>query len=194
MLSIAMKLLGSTTSPFARRLRIFLADEAYEFINLDIFAEKDRDLLTKNNPAQKIPTLIDGEQCIYDSRVIYRYLASKYQQTALTWSQENLLTLIDAANDSLVSMLVLQRSEIDTDKDSLFFNLQRERVEQVFSALDKEVRQGSFNDWNYLTICLFCLLDWAEFRNLAQWQHFSELKVLHQKYSSRAEVKRTDPR
>jgi len=189
-----MKLLGSTTSPFARRLRLFLANEAHEFINLDIFTEKDRELLTQNNPAQKIPTLIDGEQCIYDSRLIYRYLANKYQQTPLTWDEENLLTLIDAANDSLVSMLVLQRSDIDTEQDSLFFNLQRERVEQVFSALNNEVAQGRFNDWYYPTICLFCLLDWTEFRSLAQWQHFSELKLFHLKYSSKAEVKLTDPR
>ena len=189
-----MKLLGSITSPFARRLRLYLADREHEFVNLDIFAEKDRDLLTKNNPAKKIPALIDGEQCIYDSRVIFRYLADKYQQAPLSWTQENLLTLIDAANDSLVSILVLQRSNIDTEQDSLFFNLQRERIGQVFNTLDKEIALGSFNDWHYPAICLFCLLDWAEFRDLAKWQHFSNLKAFHQEYESLAAVKLTDPR
>lgn len=189
-----MKLLGSTTSPFARRLRIYLTNKDHEFINLDIFAEQDRDLLTRNNPAQKIPALIDGEQCIYDSRVIFRYLASKYQEQPLNWTQENLLTLIDAANDSLVSMLVLQRSNIDTEQDTLFFNLQRERVEQVFIALDKEVAQGAFSDWYYPAICLFCLLDWAEFRALAKWQHFSYLKEFHQQHAMKTEVLQTDPR
>ena len=34
---LVMKLLGSTTSPFARRLRIYLVDKPFQFINLDIF-------------------------------------------------------------------------------------------------------------------------------------------------------------
>ena len=189
-----MKLLGSTTSPFARRLRIYLADKEHEFINLDIFANKDRELLTKNNPAQKVPALIDGEQCIYDSRVIFRYLTCKYQEAPLNWSQENLLTLIDAVNDSLVSILLLQRSNVDTEQDSLFFNLQRERIEQVFTVLNEEVKKGCFSDWQYPAICLFCLLDWVEFRSLAKWQHFAQLKEFHQKNNSLAIVERTSPR
>ena len=193
-LRIAMELLGSTTSPFARRLRIYLADREHEFINLDIFADKDRELLTKNNPAQKIPALIDGEQCIYDSRVIFRYLTSKYKEVPLSWPQENLLTLIDAANDSLVSMLLLQRSNIDTEQDGLFFNLQHERIEQVFIALNDEVSKERFTEWDYPAICLFCLLDWAEFRGLAKWQHFTQLKKFHQKYQSLAIVELTNPR
>eukprot|EP00487_Bulimina_marginata_P005236 TRINITY_DN2288_c0_g1_i2.p1 TRINITY_DN2288_c0_g1~~TRINITY_DN2288_c0_g1_i2.p1 ORF type:complete len:104 (+),score=24.00 TRINITY_DN2288_c0_g1_i2:331-642(+) len=98
-----MKLLGSTTSPFVRRLRLYslqlnVAD--FEFVPLDIFANSEgRKLLTEKDPAQKVPALIDDEQCIYDSRVIFRYLSDKYQQPSLTWRQENLLTLIDAAND-----------------------------------------------------------------------------------------------
>jgi len=50
-----MQLLGSTTSPFVRRIRIWalLNHCELEFINLDIFAEHDRQLMIKNNPARK---------------------------------------------------------------------------------------------------------------------------------------------
>jgi len=177
-----------------RRLRIYLSEREYEFVNLDIFADKDRELLTRNNPAQKVPALIDGDQCIYDSRVIFRYLTSKYKEVPLSWSQENLLTLIDAANDSLVSMLLLQRSSIDTEQDSLFFNLQRERVEQVFTVLNDEVLKGHFGEWNYPSICLFCLLDWADFRGLAKWHHFEKLEEFYRKYKLLPVIELTNPR
>jgi len=189
-----MQLLGSITSPFVRRLRLYLVDKDYEFINLDIFAEADRILLTKNNPAQKIPALIDEEQCIYDSRVIYRYLSEKFQESKLSWQQENLLTLIDSVNDSLVSFLLLQRSDIDTTQDGLFFNLQHERVKQVLKVLNDEVAKGSFSDWHYPSICLFSLLDWVEFRQLASWQHFPHLLSFYQQSLSQKLTQESDPR
>jgi len=68
-----MKLLGSTTSPFVRRLRIYLDGKDYDFVNLDIFQEEDRKYLTENNPAQKIPALLDNGECIYDSRFFKRH-------------------------------------------------------------------------------------------------------------------------
>ncbi len=189
-----MKLLGSTTSPFVRRLRVYLADKDYQFVNLDIFAEQDRQLLTENNPAQKVPALLDDDQCIYDSRVIYRYLAQKYQQPPLNWDQENLLTLIDSVNDSLVATLLLQRSDIDTMQEGLFFNLQRERIANVFQVLDNEVANGAFNDWHYPAICLWCLLDWTEFRQLAKWQQLPNLLSFYQQQASRVILAETDPR
>ena len=192
-----MKLIGSTTSPFVRRLRLYLAQQQindYEFVNLDIFASKDRLLLTQNNPAQKVPALHDDEQCIYDSRVIFRYLAQKFQQTTLTWQQENLLTLIDAVNDSIVSILLLNRSEIDTTQDKLFFNLQHERVEQVMGTLSTFVDNGEFKSWGYPAICLFCLLDWVKFRELYDFSELLPLTEFHKNSLEKLGVNETNPR
>ena len=136
--AIQMQLIGSVTSPFVRRIRLYLAliDKNYQFINLDIFTEQDRAFLTQKNPTLKVPALIDRDLTIYDSRVIFRYLTEKYQLSALSWQQENLLTLIDAANDSLVSILLSKRSELPVDDNVMFFNLQRERLTTVFAALE----------------------------------------------------------
>ena len=100
-----MKLIGSTTSPYVRRIRLLLDDSDYEFVNLDIYCQ-GRDELRRNNPALKIPMLIDDNQEVYDSRVIARYLSEKQGMVPLTWDQENQLTLIDAANDSAVILLL----------------------------------------------------------------------------------------
>ncbi len=192
-----MKLLGSTTSPFVRRIRLYLAQleiTDYDFVNLDIFSDQDRHILTENNPAKKVPALIDSERCIYDSRVIFRYLAQKYQQTAITWEEENLLTLIDAANDSLVSILLLNRSGFDTQEDKLFFNLQHERVETIMSVLAKAVEEKAFNQWHYPAICLYCLLDWAEFRQLYDFKTKLTLVSFHQENKNNIDVDESDPR
>ena len=102
--------------------------------------------------------------------------------------------MIDAVNDSMVSMLILSRSEIDTSQDKLFFNLQRERASTVFSALNEEAEKGAFRQWNYATISLYCLLDWVSFRSLFNWQEFEHLVRVHQEFSNRSDVTNTDPR
>ena len=192
-----MKLIGSTTSPFVRRMRLYLTQlniTDFEFVNLDVFSSADRQLLTDNNPAQKVPVLVDGDQSIYDSRVIYRYLSQKYQQAPLTWPQENLLTLIDAVNDSLVSLLLLGRSGLDCQEDKLFFNLQHERVQTVMTALQNSIKTGEFSQWHYPAICLFCLLDWAKFRQLYDFSQQSELVDFYQAALKNSGVNETDPR
>lgn len=192
-----MKLIGSTTSPYVRRLRLYftlLKVTDFDFVNLDIFSSEDRKFLTANNPAQKVPALVDDEQCIYDSRVIFRYLSQKYQQPPLTWQQENLLTLIDAANDSLVSLLLLKRSGIDTSEDKLFFNLQHGRVTQIMSVLSDAVSNDEFTHWGYPSICLYCLLDWAKFRELHDVSQYSSLVGFYKLYQGYSGVSETDPR
>ena len=189
-----MQLFGSTTSPFVRRLRLFLLEHDYEFINLDIFSEQGRDILRKNNPTLKVPALLDNEQCIYDSGVIFRYLTEKYKLNKLTWPQENLLTLIDAVNDSLVSILICQRSDLDVNQDKLFFNLQHERTANVLQVLDKAVEDGAFVQWHYLSISLFCLIDWVEFRQLHPWQKYPHLVEFYQNAKTMPGVSTTDPR
>lgn len=193
-----LKLYGSTTSPYVRRLRIWLANTDHEFVNLQIFSEQDRQVLADKNPTMKIPMLEDEvagkTQTIFDSRVIYRYLTNKTGDPCLIWEQENQLTLIDAANDSLVQMFILSNSEIKPDEDKLFFKLQKERVNSVLVNLNEMVAAKQFASWNYPAICLYCLIDWIEFRNLHNMQGLTELLAFHDENAQRIEVTATDPR
>ena len=74
----AMKLIGSTTSPFARKVRIVLAEKKldYQFVLEDVWA---RDAILKMNPLGKVPCLVmEGQDSItgavFDSRVIVEYV------------------------------------------------------------------------------------------------------------------------
>ncbi|MEN3158246.1 glutathione S-transferase family protein [Alkalimonas sp. NCh-2] len=189
-----MKLFGSVPSPYVRRIRMLLADTSYEFVNLNIFAEQDRATLIRLNPTRKIPMLVDGDQVIFDSGLIYRYLCHKLQLPALSWPQENQIILINAANDSLVELLICQRSGFDTNDDKLFFNLQRERVAEVLAVLEQQVRDQAFNDWNYAAICLYCLLDWIAFRNLWPLGSFPALQQFLSQNQQQPGVASSDPR
>lgn len=192
------KLYGSTTSPYVRRLRIWLANIEHEFVNMNIYEQAGREILITKNPAMKVPALeyIDqGKSAfIYDSRVIYRYLCQQHDFPALSWPQENQLTLIDAVNDSLVQMFQLSQSDVVADTDKLFFKLQKERVNNVLAELDEQVQEGLFDSWHYPAICLFSLIDWIEFRSLHNLKGLSALLNFHQENTQRIEVTATDPR
>ncbi|WP_339724717.1 glutathione S-transferase family protein [uncultured Paraglaciecola sp.] len=193
-----LKLYGSTTSPYVRRLRIWLANTEHSFINLQIFEEQDRQILVAKNPTMKIPMLEDesdgNTQVIFDSRVIFRYLSDKFSDPVLSWDQENQLTLIDSANDSLVQMFILSNSDIQADEDKLFFKLQKQRVNAVLVQLNEMVAEQQFAGWNYPAICLYCLIDWIEFRKLHNMQGLTDLLGFHDDNAQRIEVTATDPR
>lgn len=189
-----MKLIGSAMSPYVRRLRLWLEGEDYAFVSLDIYSEAGREALKRYTPTMKIPALVDDGQTLFDSRVIYRYLNARLQRETLSWDDENRLTLIDAVNDSLVSLLLLKRSGLDIDQGLLFLNLQKERIGQTLTMLEQQVSEGVFDGWRYPEICLFCLLDWADFRELLPLADYPQLQAFHRRQLSRPSVQATDPR
>jgi glutathione S-transferase len=189
-----IKLYGSTTSPYVRRLRIFFASVEHEFVNMQIFEPEDREFLIKHNPTLKIPMIEDNGQVIFDSRVVFRYLTDKLNYPTLTWEQENQLTIVDAANDSLVQMFLIKNSKIDTGQDKMYFSLQRERLDTTFSELSRMVQDGGFDHWNYPAICLYCLLDWVVFREFHDLSQFPDLLEFHDCHKDHIEVTATNPR
>ncbi|MCC2617453.1 glutathione S-transferase [Aestuariibacter halophilus] len=188
-----MILYGSTTSPYVRRIRMFLADTAHEFVDWQIFAG-DRKQLADKNPTLKIPMLEADGQVIFDSRQIHRFLSESFQHSRLTWDQENTLSVIDAANDSLVQLLILTRSGFDINDDVLYFNIQRERVEGILVHLEQCVQEGQFSKWDYLAISLFCLLDWIAFRALWDLSGYPALNGFLQRHQNNDWAQKTDPR
>ncbi len=189
-----MKLIGSTTSPYVRRLRMWMSEIEHGFEHVDIFNSADRARLVALNPTLKVPMLEDDARIISDSGAIYGYLTKKLNKTELSWEQANLLTLIDSVNDSLVQMFLLSRSDIDTNADNFYFRLQRERCDTIFTELDKAAQKGAFVQWDYVTISLFCLLDWVSFRERYDYSGLSNLVAFHQSTSDNKEAQATDPR
>ncbi|HZN87145.1 MAG TPA: glutathione S-transferase N-terminal domain-containing protein [Burkholderiales bacterium] len=69
-----MKLIGSPTSPYVRKVRIFMAEKRldYQFEVEDVWAS---DKILQSNPLGKVPCLVmEGGEAVFDSRVIVEYV------------------------------------------------------------------------------------------------------------------------
>lgn len=70
-----MKLLGSDTSPYVRKVRVVLAEKKidYQYEREDVWSADSK--IRESNPLGKIPCLImDDGGAVFDSRVIVEYL------------------------------------------------------------------------------------------------------------------------
>ena len=70
-----MKLIGSMTSPYVRKVRIVMAEKKldYQFVLEDVWAADTR--MPDANPLGKVPCLVmEGGEAVFDSRVIVEYL------------------------------------------------------------------------------------------------------------------------
>src|SRR6218665_2638132 len=69
-----MKLIGSLTSPYVRKVRVVMAEKKldYQLELEDVWAS---DAILKSNPLGKVPCLVmDGAEAVFDSRVIVEYV------------------------------------------------------------------------------------------------------------------------
>jgi glutathione S-transferase len=70
-----MKLLGSTASPYVRKVRVVMAEKKldYAFVQEDVWSADT--LIAESNPLGKVPCLVmEGAEALFDSRVIVEYL------------------------------------------------------------------------------------------------------------------------
>ena len=69
-----MKLIGSLTSPYVRKVRVVMAEKKldFQFVLEDVWGN---DAILKSNPLGKVPCLVmEGGEAVFDSRVIVEYL------------------------------------------------------------------------------------------------------------------------
>jgi glutathione S-transferase len=72
-----MKLIGSLTSPYVRKVRIVMAEKKLDY-QLELEDVWGSDAIMKSNPLGKVPCLVlPGGEAIFDSRVIVEYLDTR---------------------------------------------------------------------------------------------------------------------
>jgi glutathione S-transferase len=70
-----MKLIGSSTSPYVRKVRVVMAEKKldYQFVCEDVWGAETP--ISLSNPLGKVPCLImEGGESVFDSRVIVEYM------------------------------------------------------------------------------------------------------------------------
>ena len=110
-----MKLIGSATSPYVRKVRIVMAEKKldYQLAIDDVWAADS--LITASNPLGKVPCLVmEGGEAVFDSRVIVEYLDTLSPVGKLIPSQGRERVEVktwEALADGLVDAAILARLE-----------------------------------------------------------------------------------
>ena len=191
------KLIGSVTSPYVRKLHILLQTIApFEFTAIN-YLEKDGDeYLRSINPINKIPVLFDGDQMIYDSRVIYNYLAKKHNLKALSIEEENILSAIDGAMDTSINLFSLRRGGLDiNDGKNAYIVRQQQRVPMILAHIGpwlSKLDPSQKEDWNFVSISAYSYLYWGQFRQIIDLSPFPECQNFLERFKNAKGVAETN--
>ena len=109
-----MKLIGSLTSPYVRKVRIVMAEKKldYQLVLEDVWGE---DTINKSNPLGKVPCLVlEGGEAVFDSRVIVEFMDARSPVSRLIPESSRERTEVrtwEALADGVLDALILARME-----------------------------------------------------------------------------------
>ena len=172
-----MKLIGSTTSPYVRKVRIVLAEKKldYQFVQDNVWGEDTT--VTASNPLGKVPCLLmEGGEAVFDSRVIVEYLdtlspvgklippSGRERAEIKTW---------EALADGMLDAAILVRLEntfagrTPAQRSQAWMDRQMAKVNASLIALGHGLGDRPFYGGIHLglaDIAVGCALGWLEFR------------------------------
>jgi glutathione S-transferase len=193
-----MRLYGSFTSPYVRRLRI-LARELGEPVELvDTTTPAGQAALRAVAPLGKVPIVeLDGE-VVFDSRVISDLLVARRGRGPLRPPQagdENLRSVADGALDALVNTFYLVRQD-GADPALPYLARQVERAAEAFAWLAERVHGPSFSRDGGLglpEIAVVTALGWTHFRGVYDPAAHPSLAALCATWEARPSFAATRP-
>lgn len=157
------------------------------FVDRKSQSQKTEDYL-RLNPTGRIPTLVDGNQAIFESGAIALYLSEKHPEVKLIPSLDTperalcyqwLFYLTSTLQPELMVYFYPEKHTDNTGYCSSIVAAQEDRITQMFSILDDQIGSNTYLIGNTITICdyfLFMLCHWGsefkrpplDFSNLAR--------------------------
>ncbi|EQC47976.1 glutathione S-transferase family protein [Bacteriovorax sp. Seq25_V] len=189
-----MKLIGSKTSPFVRRIRVIneLKDFKCDFEVLDTRSPEGVQRVSSLSSIRRVPLLIDGDSVIFDSLIIAEYLLASIGET-LSIQDKMKLKMIDEINDSAVHLFQLKFFGDDPEWKTKFAMNHVKRVEDCFAEVEKDISSYD-SDLSIRSIWLYCLIDWIKFRNIFDLDKYSQISNFYKTQSVKDIYIETDPR
>jgi glutathione S-transferase len=200
-----MKLYGTTTSPYVRRVRIVAAELGLPFELLDTTTQEGQEALRAVNPLWKVPTVVvGGGQVIFDSHVIIEHLLRQHGHGPLRpvaadpdgWLREQkLIAAIDAALDTAINVFYFHRDGVDVDSIPYLVK-QRDRVRSILHWLEPELRGSWLTGEPRLgvaEIVLVSALDWLCFRDRYPVDAHPAFAAFRAAHADRPSVRSTRP-
>ncbi|QIR25513.1 glutathione S-transferase [Kluyvera genomosp. 3] len=171
-----MKLVGSYTSPFVRKISVLLLEKgiAFDFINEQPYSADTG--VAQYTPLGKVPALVtDDGECWYDSPIIAQYIellgvapqmVPSDPQQALRIRQ--LEALADGIMDAgLASVREQARPAAQQSEEEVL--RQREKISRSLDALEGYLNDGTLkaDELNLATIAIACAIGYLNFRRIA---------------------------
>jgi glutathione S-transferase len=149
-----MKLIGSATSPYVRKVRIVMAEKKldYQFVLEDVWAANTT--IQASNPLGKVPCLVmEGGEAVFDSRVIVEYLDTLSPVGKLIPSQGRERAEVktwEALADGLIDAAILARLEATwagrsvKQRSDAWIDRQMGKIEATLKAMSTGLGDKSF--------------------------------------------------
>ncbi|MFT0547812.1 glutathione S-transferase N-terminal domain-containing protein [Allopusillimonas ginsengisoli] len=209
-----MKLIGSLTSPYTRKVRVVMAEKKldYEFVLEDVWATDSH--IQDHNPLGKVPCLLmDDNGSLFDSRVIVEYLDTlspvgrlipqQGRDRAATKCWE---AIADGVLDAAVSIVIeLNRKPVieglpvsDQPISPKWIERQRGKITAALSSMDHSLGDQPFCmgvNFSLADVAVGCALSYLDLRlSDINWRALHpNLHRLYEKLQERPSFTSTEP-
>jgi len=171
-----MKLIGSLTSPYVRKVRVVMAEKKLDF-QLVLEDPWSADEVLKANPLGKVPCLVmEGGEAVFDSRVIVEYLdtlspvgklippSGRERIEVRTWEALS-DGVLDAAVNARMEQVWPGRS--DAQRSRAWVDRQLSRVDTALAAMSKGLGDKPWCmgiPFTLADVAVGCALGYLDFR------------------------------
>lgn len=171
-----MKLIGSLTSPYVRKVRVVMAEKKldYQHVLEDVWGSEH---ILESNPLGKVPCLVmEGGEALFDSRVIVEYVdilspvgklipeRGRERAEVRTW---------EALSDGLLDAAILARLEAtwagrsEEQRSQAWIDRQMVRVDSALTAMARGLGEKPWCTGIHLSladIAVGCAVGYLDFR------------------------------
>jgi glutathione S-transferase len=196
-----MKLYGTVTSPFVRRVRVVAAELGVSVELFDTSNDAGQMALAEVTPLKKVPTAVLDGETVFDSRVINEQLFRRHGQgpfRALGTDVEdwNMLNAIDGALESGIRTFYFRRDGMALDATPYLIK-EQSRVIATMAWIASRLRGGQttrHSGLGYPELALLTALDWFKFREVYDWQKDARFGEFAAAWRDRPSFAATAPR
>ena len=205
---MTMKLIGSATSPYVRKVRIVMAEKKldYQLVLEDVWAATTT--IGASNPLGKVPCLVmEGGEAVFDSRVIVEYLdtLSPVGKLIPTQGRERAeVKTWEALADGLIDAAILARLEATwagrsaAERSQAWIDRQMDKINATLKAMSTGLGDKSFCSGIHFSlsdVAVGCALGYLDLRFAdVSWRDtYPNLTRLQDKLVQRASFLETLP-
>lgn len=203
---LPMKLIGSLTSPYVRKVRIVFSEKKVD-VDLELENVWAADTkITNSNPLGKVPCLIpDDGEVIYDSRVIAEYADALSPVSKLIPADNRERASVktwEALADGIMDAGILARLERTLrpaeQQSQTWVDRQMAKIDTALREMSEQLGDNPWCHGNQITladIAVGCAIGYLLFRFPdVQWQtQYPNLNRLYQKLMQRPSFIETEP-